>query len=191
MGAEHGKISYVLYSQLSICMSSGHVLIMCKLSCIIKSRSTASVRPITDTQTNSPDWLWSHFRELSFFTGRGGRQTVQAGERKRTDGQTDGQTDGRMLPSALSPCFAKATRSIINDDYIFLSFGFTWAVIMSLVHGIKTVTNHGTWSYKSKKGTGHVFHMATPCHITESGCTNLLYKRHEEWMKWEKNKIIS
>ena len=26
--------------------------------------------------------------------------------------QTHGHTDGRMLPSALSPCFAKATRSI-------------------------------------------------------------------------------
>ena len=30
----------------------------------------------------------------------------------QTDKQTDGRTDGRKRISALSPCFAKATRSI-------------------------------------------------------------------------------
>ncbi len=39
---------------------------------------------------------------------------------------------------------------------------------MSLVHGMSTVTKHGKWSYKSKKGTGHVFYMATPSQATES-----------------------
>ena len=29
---------------------------------------------------------------------------------------------------------------------------------------ITTVTKHDKWSYKSKKGTGHVFYMATPSH---------------------------
>ncbi len=29
--------------------------------------------------------------------------------------------------------------------------GFTWPVIMLLVHGISTVTKHGTWSCKSQK----------------------------------------
>ncbi len=29
--------------------------------------------------------------------------------------------------------------------------GFTWPVIMSLVHGISTLTKHGKWSYKSLK----------------------------------------
>ena len=33
---------------------------------------------------------------------------------KLTNRKTDKQKDGRTLPSALSPCFAKATRSIIN-----------------------------------------------------------------------------
>ncbi len=58
---------------------------------------------------------------------------------------------------------------------------------MSLVHGVSTVTKHGKWSYKSQKGTGHVFYMATPSHTTESvrvafdenptllACKNILY----------------
>ena len=46
--------------------------------------------------------------------------------------------------------------------------GFTRPVIMSLVHGISTVTKPGKWSYKSQKGTGHVFYMATPSHTNES-----------------------
>ena len=44
----------------------------------------------------------------------------------------------------------------------------TWPVLMSLVHGVSTVTKHGKWSYKSQKGTGHVFYMATSSHATES-----------------------
>ncbi len=39
---------------------------------------------------------------------------------KQANKQMDGQTDGRTLPSALSPCFAKASRSIkknINGKY--------------------------------------------------------------------------
>ncbi len=40
-------------------------------------------------------------------------QTVQTGECTQTNGQTNGRTDRRTLPSTLSPCFAKATRSII------------------------------------------------------------------------------
>ncbi len=39
---------------------------------------------------------------------------------------------------------------------------------VTLVHGISTVTKHGKWSCKSKKGTGHGFYMATPSHATES-----------------------
>ncbi len=35
---------------------------------------------------------------------------------RRMDGRTDGRTDGQTLPSTLSPCFAKATRSIINKS---------------------------------------------------------------------------
>ncbi len=44
--------------------------------------------------------------------------------------------------------------------------GFTWPVIMSLVQGISTVTKHGKWSYKNKKGTDHLYSMATPSHTT-------------------------
>ncbi len=39
---------------------------------------------------------------------------------------------------------------------------------MSLKRGVSTVTKHDKWSYENKKGTGHVFHMATPIHTTES-----------------------
>ena len=39
-------------------------------------------------------------------------QTVQAGEVGQTRRHTNGQMDGRTLPSTLSPCFAKTTRSI-------------------------------------------------------------------------------
>ncbi len=42
----------------------------------------------------------------------GDSRTVQAGEHRQTSKGTDGLTDGRTLPSALSPCFAKALRSI-------------------------------------------------------------------------------
>ncbi len=55
---------------------------------------------------------------------------------------------------------------------------FIWPVIRSLVHGVSTVTKHGKWSYKSKKGTGHVFYMPLP--VTESvSChylTNTFYR---------------
>ncbi len=37
-----------------------------------------------------------------------------------------------------------------------------------LVHDISTVTKHDKWSCKSKKGTGHVFYMATPSNATDS-----------------------
>ena len=36
-------------------------------------------------------------------------------------GQTDKQTDGRTLPSALSPCFAKATWAIISRQCLYVS----------------------------------------------------------------------
>ncbi len=43
---------------------------------------------------------------------------------------------------------------------------FTGPVIMSLVHGVSTVTKHDKWSYKS--GHINVFYMATPSQATES-----------------------
>ncbi len=49
-------------------------------------------------------------------------QTVQTGELGQTDTQTHKQTDGRTLPSALSPCFAKATR-LINIGIVLISNG--------------------------------------------------------------------
>ena len=74
------------------------------------------------------------------------------------------------------------------ENYL-LSLIFTRPVIMSLVHGVSTVTKHDKWSYKSqKKGAGHVFYMATASHATGSvglknpidtfalnskGCTNV------------------
>ena len=53
------------------------------------------------------------------------------------------------------------------ENYL-LSLIFTRPVIMSLVHGVSTVTKLDKWSYKSKKGTGHAFYMATPSYTSES-----------------------
>ncbi len=44
---------------------------------------------------------------------------VSSAVRAKTNRQTDRQTDRWTLPSALSPCFAKATRSIINGVFFF------------------------------------------------------------------------
>ncbi len=45
---------------------------------------------------------------------------------------------------------------------------FTWPVIRSVWHGNSSVTKHAQWSYKSQKGSGHVFYMSTPCRTIES-----------------------
>ncbi len=108
MGTQHGKfvssISYIttmawkiclfyfLYSQLYIWMSSGHVLIMWKLSCMI------------------------------------------------------------------------------NDDHIFLSFGKDLPGQSSchLYMAFQLLQNQASGHIKVKKGTGHVFCLATPSHTNES-----------------------
>ncbi len=62
---------------------------------------------------------------------------VQPGEHTQTDGRTDGRTDRRTLLSALSPCFAKALRSIINEDLhdgVGISLGTPFG-------GVKTIDN--------------------------------------------------
>ena len=70
---------------------------------------------------------------------------------------------------------ADAPYTVSQSIPVFLSFGMklSWPVIMSLVHGVSTVTKQGKWSYKSKKRTGHVFYMATPSRVIESGRTRL------------------
>ncbi len=45
--------------------------------------------------------------------------------RAHANGQTHGHTDTRTLPSTLSPCFAKATRSIITK------FDQDWPLVLS------------------------------------------------------------
>ncbi len=47
------------------------------------------------------------------------------------------------------------------DIYHPMGIQFTWPVTVSLIQGISTV-KHGKWSYKSKKGTGHVFYIEHP-----------------------------
>ncbi len=48
---------------------------------------------------------------------------------------------------------ADAPYTVSQSIPVFLSFGMklSWPVIMSLVHGVSTVTKQGKWSYKSKK----------------------------------------
>ena len=67
---------------------------------------------------------------------------------------------GHVLIMFKLPC-------IINDDYKFLSFGQS-SCHLYMACAMSTVTKHDKWSYKSKKGTCHVFYMATPSHATES-----------------------
>ncbi len=61
----------------------------------------------------------------------------------------------------------------IHADHIFLSFG-----IMSLLQGIPSVTKHGRWSYKIKKGTCHVLYTATPSNATE--CVAVCFRLNVE-----------
>ena len=53
-----------------------------------------------------------HPRDYSTHRQRPWTDNDSSRKDRHTYPQTDGRTDGRMLPSALSPCFAKATRSI-------------------------------------------------------------------------------
>ncbi len=54
-----------------------------------------------------------------------------------------------------------------NSAWKMISFYLLYSQL-SLVHGMSTGTKHDKWSYKSKKGTGHVFYMATPSNAIES-----------------------
>ncbi len=55
-----------------------------------------------------------------------------------------------------NPLACKLRRNSAWKIYLLLSLTFT------------TVTKPDKWSYKSKKGTGHVFYMATPSHTNQS-----------------------
>ena len=82
-------------------------------------RPTASVQ-LFDTQTNSMDWLWLFF--VFWFTWQSRAPNSDSctpeiwlcptsnGSNRRE--HTNRQTNRWMLPSALSPCFAIASRSI-------------------------------------------------------------------------------
>ena len=45
--------------------------------------------------------------------------------------------------------------------------------------------HHAKWSYKSKKGSSHVFNMATPCHSNESAHLSMIYNS-----KWFGVKLV-
>ena len=47
---------------------------------------------------------------------------IQPGERKQTNKLTNPRTDGWTLTSALSPCFAKATRSTTNNGCLLMFY---------------------------------------------------------------------
>ncbi len=51
--------------------------------------------------------------------------------------------------------FNRGNPNMVTLRSNIISQGFRWPVIMSLVHGISTVTKHGKWSCKSQKRTGH------------------------------------
>ncbi len=59
---------------------------------------------------------------------------------------------------------------IINDDHIFLSFGKDLHGQSSchLYMTFQLLQNKASDHIKVKKGTGHVFYLATPSHGTES-----------------------
>ncbi len=82
----------------------------------IKSRSTASARDSrhTDKYLGLIMTLLCSFH-LTTTISTATRQTNDL-ELWQTNKQTNRQTNGRTLPSALSPCFAKATRSIKRLD---------------------------------------------------------------------------
>ena len=56
---------------------------------------------------------------------------------------------------------------IINVEHIFLSFGIDLHG-QSSCHLYMAFQNMTSGHVKGKKGTGHVFYMATPSHATES-----------------------
>ncbi len=59
---------------------------------------------------------------------------------------------------------------IINDEHIFLSFGMDLPGQSSchLYMACQLLQYMASGHIKVKKGTGHVFYMATPSHATES-----------------------
>ena len=70
---------------------------------------------------------------------------------------------GHVLIMCKLPC-------IMNDDHIFLSFviylpGQSSCHLYMACHLLQNMTRV---HMKVKKGTGHVFYMATPSHATES-----------------------
>ena len=60
--------------------------------------------------------------------------------------------------------------NIINDDHIFLSFGkgLPGQSSCHLYMAFQLLQNQASGHIKVKKGTGHVFYMATPSHTNES-----------------------
>ena len=57
----------------------------------------------------------------------------------------------KLLPIFLNFKLNKRGVSFLRECIPIILHGFTWPVIMSLVHDISTVTKRGKWSYKSKK----------------------------------------
>ncbi len=72
-------------------------------------------------------------------------------------------SSGHVLIICKLPC-------IINDDHIFLSFGMYLPSQSSchLYMACQLLQNMTSGHIKVKKGTSHVFYMATPSHATES-----------------------
>ncbi len=70
---------------------------------------------------------------------------------------------GHVLIMCMLPC-------IINDEYIFLSFGKDLHGQSSchLYMAFQLLQNMASGRVKVKKGTGHVFYTAIPSHTTES-----------------------
>ena len=70
-----------------------------------------SVRITSLPYRSNPDPTQRLCRDITFITA-GGTTKNGSAVRALTDGRTDRQTDRRTLPILLSPCFAKATRTI-------------------------------------------------------------------------------